>query len=174
MKMPGRERLAMTMTSILFAGALTLFTAMVPINPANAQGGETPVINPAPTVPVDETDLAPLTTRSHGISLYGDLKYGPDFHHFDYVNPDAPKGGRLVQSSIVAFDTLNPFTLKGNPASGLGLIYDSLMVASADEPYAMYGLIAHSIEVPEDRSFAIFHLDPVSYTHLTLPTTPYV
>ncbi|WP_297021927.1 extracellular solute-binding protein [Thalassospira sp.] len=160
MKMPGRERLAMTMTSILFAGALTLSTAMVPINPANAQGGETPVINPAPTVPVDEADLAPLTTRSHGISLYGDLKYGPDFHHFDYVNPDAPKGGRLVQSSIVAFDTLNPFTLKGNPASGLGLIYDSLMVASADEPYAMYGLIAHSIEVPEDRSFAIFHLDP--------------
>ncbi|WP_235285119.1 extracellular solute-binding protein [Thalassospira sp. HJ] len=160
MKMPGRERLAMTMTSILFAGALTLFTAMVPINPANAQGGETPVINPAPTVPVDEADLAPLTTRSHGISLYGDLKYGPDFHHFDYVNPDAPKGGTLVQSSISPFDTLNPFTLKGTPAAGLGLIYDSLMTSSADEPYAMYGLIAHSIEVPEDRSFAIFHLDP--------------
>jgi microcin C transport system substrate-binding protein len=163
MKMPGRGRLAMMMTSILFAGTISLFSALLPTHPANAQdggGGDTPVINPAPTVPVDTAALAPLTTRSHGISLYGDLKYGPDFHHFDYVNPDAPKGGTLVQSSIVAFDTLNPFTLKGNPASGLGLIYDSLMVASADEPNAMYGLIAREIEVPEDRSFAIFHLDP--------------
>lgn len=150
----------MAMTSILFASAITLLSVMVPTHHAHAQGGEKPVINPAPTVAVDEADLEPLTTRSHGISLYGDLKYGPDFHHFDYVNPDAPKGGTLVQSSIVAFDTLNPFTLKGTAAAGLGLIYDSLMVASADEPYAMYGLIARSIEVPKDRSFAIFHLDP--------------
>lgn len=150
----------MAMTSILFASAITLLSVMVPTHHAHAQDGEKPVINPAPTVAVDEADLEPLTTRSHGISLYGDLKYGPDFHHFDYVNPDAPKGGTLVQSSIVAFDTLNPFTLKGTAAAGLGLIYDSLMVASADEPYAMYGLIARSIEVPKDRSFAIFHLDP--------------
>ncbi len=150
----------MAMTSILFASAITLLSVMVPTHHADAQDGEKPVINPAPTVAVDEADLEPLTTRSHGISLYGDLKYGPDFHHFDYVNPDAPKGGTLVQSSIVAFDTLNPFTLKGTAAAGLGLIYDSLMVASADEPYAMYGLIARSIEVPKDRSFAIFHLDP--------------
>ena len=160
MTMPGRKRRGGAMTSILFASALTLLSVALPLHNANAQDGDMPVMNPAPTVAVDETDLAPLTTRSHGISLYGDLKYGPDFHHFDYVNPDAPKGGTLVQSSIVAFDTLNPFTLKGNAAAGLGLIYDSLMVASADEPYAMYGLIAHSIEVPADRSYAIFHLDP--------------
>ncbi|MCC9620968.1 extracellular solute-binding protein [Thalassospira sp. MA62] len=121
---------------------------------------EKPDITPAPTISVEEAALDPVTVTSHGISLYGDLKYGPDFHHFDYVNPEAPKGGTLVQSSIVAFDTLNPFTLKGNPASGIGVIYDSLMVSSADEPSSMYGLIARSVEMPEDRSFAIFHIDP--------------
>ncbi|WP_404423021.1 extracellular solute-binding protein [Thalassospira australica] len=125
-----------------------------------AQSSDKPDITAAPTVPVAEEQLDPLTTVSHGISLYGDLKYGPDFRHFDYVNPDAPKGGTLVQSSIVSFDTLNPFTLKGTAASGLGLMYDSLMVASADEPYALYGLIARSVEYPADRSYVIFHLDP--------------
>lgn len=160
MKMPGRGRLGAAMTSILFASAFTLLAAVLPSAGIHAQEGSKPNINPAPTVAVDETDLAPLTTRSHGISLYGDLKYGPDFHHFDYVNPDAPKGGKLLQSSIVAFDTLNPFTLKGNAAAGIGLIYDSLMVSSADEPSSMYGLIAREIELPQDRSFAIFHLDP--------------
>ncbi|MBR9898993.1 MAG: ABC transporter substrate-binding protein [Rhodospirillales bacterium] len=148
------------MTSILFASAFTLLAAVLPSAGIHAQEDSKPNINPAPTVAVDETDLAPLTTRSHGISLYGDLKYGPDFHHFDYVNPDAPKGGKLLQSSIVAFDTLNPFTLKGNAAAGIGLVYDSLMVSSADEPSSMYGLIAREIELPQDRSFAIFHLDP--------------
>ncbi|WP_232310682.1 MULTISPECIES: extracellular solute-binding protein [Thalassospira] len=160
MKMPGRGRLGAAMTSILFASAFTLLAAVLPSTGIHAQEDSKPNINPAPTVAVDETDLAPLTTRSHGISLYGDLKYGPDFHHFDYVNPDAPTGGKLLQSSIVAFDTLNPFTLKGNAAAGIGLIYDSLMVSSADEPSSMYGLIAREIELPQDRSFAIFHLDP--------------
>ena len=147
-------------SSMLVAIGVMAFSAGIPFASVQAQDADKPVINPAPTVEVQEAELDPLTTTSHGISLYGDLKYGPDFQHFDYVNPDAPKGGTLIQSSIVAFDTLNPFTLKGTSAAGLGLIYDSLMVASADEPYAMYGLIARSIEVPQDRSFAIFHLDP--------------
>ncbi|WP_277278235.1 extracellular solute-binding protein [Thalassospira lucentensis] len=125
-----------------------------------AQAEEMPKIVAAPTISVDEEQLAPVTTVSHGISLYGDMKYGPDFRNFDYVNPDAPKGGTLVQGSSVSFDTLNPYTLKGTPASGLGLMYDSLMVGSADEPSTHYGLIARSIEYPADRSFAIFHLDP--------------
>ena len=119
-----------------------------------------PKIVAAPTISVDEEQLAPVTTVSHGISLYGDMKYGPDFRKFDYVNPNAPKGGTLVQGSSVSFDTLNPYTLKGTAASGLGLMYDSLMVGSADEPSTHYGLIARSIEYPADRSFAIFHLDP--------------
>ena len=125
-----------------------------------AQAEEMPEIVAAPTISVDEEQLAPVTTVSHGISLYGDMKYGPDFRNFDYVNPDAPKGGTLVQGSSVSFDTLNPYTLKGTAASGLGLMYDSLMVGSADEPSTHYGLIARSIEYPADRSFAIFHLDP--------------
>ena len=125
-----------------------------------AQAEEMPEIVAAPTISVDEEQLAPVTTVSHGISLYGDMKYGPDFRNFDYVNPNAPKGGTLVQGSSVSFDTLNPYTLKGTPASGLGLMYDSLMVGSADEPSTHYGLIARSIEYPADRSFAIFHLDP--------------
>ncbi|WP_430471809.1 extracellular solute-binding protein [Thalassospira lucentensis] len=125
-----------------------------------AQAEEMPEIVAAPTISVDEEQLAPVTTVSHGISLYGDMKYGPDFRNFDYVNPNAPKGGTLVQGSSVSFDTLNPYTLKGTAASGLGLMYDSLMVGSADEPSTHYGLIARSIEYPADRSFAIFHLDP--------------
>lgn len=138
---------------VMMSGAVLL-----PVTAAHAE--EMPNIIAAPTISVDEESLAPVTTDSYGISLYGDLKYGPDFRHFDYVNPDAPKGGTLVNSSVVAFDTLNPFTLKGTAASGLGLMYDSLMVGSADEPSSHYGLIARSIEYPADRSFAIFHLDP--------------
>ena len=143
----------------VFGGLIFVVSLTVSIT-AMAQSSDKPDITAAPTVPVAEEQLDPLTTVSHGISLYGDLKYGPDFRHFDYVNPDAPKGGTLVQSSIVSFDTLNPFTLKGTAASGLGLMYDSLMVASADEPYALYGLIARSVEYPADRSYVIFHLDP--------------
>ena len=158
---PSRTQLVRkTVSSALLAFGVMAGVAAMTSAAVRAQDADKPVINPAPTVKVEEAELAPLTTTSHGISLYGDLKYGPDFTHFDYVNPDAPKGGTLIQSSIVAFDTLNPFTLKGTSAAGLGLIYDSLMASSADEPYAMYGLIARSIEVPEDRSFAIFHLDP--------------
>lgn len=160
MKLSGKQLVRKAVSSACLALGVTVFASLLPVTAPRAQDNDKPVIKPAPTVAVEEAELAPLTTTSHGISLYGDLKYGPDFTHFDYVNPDAPKGGTLIQSSIVAFDTLNPFTLKGTSAAGLGLIYDSLMVASSDEPYAMYGLIARSIEVPDDRSFAIFHLDP--------------
>ncbi|MBX2832088.1 MAG: extracellular solute-binding protein [Rhodospirillales bacterium] len=159
MKRIGRGAAVVGLTFGL-AVSMTALSAGLTLQESQAQEADKPQINPAPTVMVEQVELDPVTTISHGISLYGDLKYGPNFHHFDYVNPDAPKGGTLIQSTIVAFDTLNPFTLKGTSAAGLGLIYDSLMVASSDEPYAMYGLIARSIEVPNDRSFAIFHLDP--------------
>src|SRR6056297_1261979 len=102
-------------------------------------------------------------TTAHGISVFGDLKYGPDYEHFDYVNPDAPKGGtmRFVGTGASGtFDSLNPFILKGEPAQGLGLMYDSLLVGTADEPDSAYGLIAESIEYPEDRTWAIFNMRP--------------
>ncbi len=100
---------------------------------------------------------------SHGISVFGDLKYGPDYPHFDYVNPDAPKGGtmRFVGTGASGtFDSLNPWILKGEPAQGLGLMYDSLLVGTADEPASAYGLVAESIEYPEDRSWVIFNMRP--------------
>ncbi|WP_233416717.1 extracellular solute-binding protein [Halovulum marinum] len=100
---------------------------------------------------------------SHGISAFGELKYGPEFPYFDYVNPDAPKGGRMTfrgTGASATFDSLNPFILKGEPAQGLGLLYDSLLVGSADEPDSAYGLIAERLEYPEDRSWVIFHMNP--------------
>jgi len=94
----------------------------------------------------------------HGLSKYGDLKYPADFSHFEYVNPDAPKAGDVVLSTSIAFDSLNPFILKGLPATGIALIYDSLMVGSADEASAYYGLIAESAEVDEDKRWVIFNM----------------
>lgn len=102
-------------------------------------------------------------TISHGISPFGDLKYPPDFKHFDFVNPDAPKGGTMSFRGTGAsstFDSLNPFILRGQPAQGLGLLYDSLLSGSTDEPDASYGLIAETLEYPEDRSWVIFNMRP--------------
>jgi microcin C transport system substrate-binding protein len=108
--------------------------------------------------------LIPVTAlgarAEHAIAMNGEPKYGPGFEHFDYVNPDAPKGGVLRQASIGTFDSLNPFIAKGNPADGLSLTYDTLTVKSADEPFTEYGLLAEKIETPEDRSRVIFHLRP--------------
>jgi hypothetical protein len=71
----------------------------------------------------------------HGLAMHGDLKYPPDFPHFDYVNPDAPKGGRLrLGVAETTFDSFNPFIVKGNPAAGIGALYETLLVPSADEP----------------------------------------
>jgi microcin C transport system substrate-binding protein len=97
---------------------------------------------------------------AHGASMYGELKYRPDFTHFDYANPDAPKGGTLTLPAVGTFDNLNQFILKGNNAAGLGLLFDTLTVGSLDEPFSEYGLIAESIEIPEDRSWVIFKLRP--------------
>src|ERR1700676_3439489 len=81
---------------------------------------------------------------SQGMSLFGDLKYAPDFKHFDYVNPEAPKGGAMRLSSIGTFDTLNPFVVKGVPAAGIGGIFDTLTARSEDEPGSEYGLVAET------------------------------
>ena len=98
--------------------------------------------------------------ESHGLSMYGDLKYPADFAHFDYVNPDAPKGGDARLWSFGGFDTLNPFTLKGRAAPGLGLVYDTLLKSSADEAFSEYGLLAETVRMPEDRSWVAFKLRP--------------
>ncbi len=111
----------------------------------------------APAAPAED-GAAP---GRHGIAMHGDLKYGPDFTHFDYANPDAPKGGTLEMSGSGTFDTLNPFIRKGVPAAmANSLPYDTLMVHAQDEPFSLYGLVAERIETPPDRSWVIFHLNP--------------
>ena len=98
--------------------------------------------------------------KSHGISSFGDLKYGPDFKHFDYVNPNAPKGGSFSTWGFGTFDSLSPYILKGQAAVLSSAFFETLMTGSSDEPDSMYGLLAESIEYPEDRSWAIFNIRP--------------
>jgi microcin C transport system substrate-binding protein len=107
----------------------------------------------------------------HGLSIYGDLKYGPEFEHFEYVNPTAPKGGDVRLSAIGTFDTLHPFVLKGVPAAGIGNLFDTLMVGSADEPFSEYGLVAETVETPPDRSWVAFTLRPQARFHDGSPIT---
>lgn len=97
--------------------------------------------------------------QNAGLAMVGDAEMPADFTHFTYANPEAPKGGVLRRPILGTFDTLNPFSLKGNSAQGLNLTYDRLMARSWDEPFTMYPLIAQSVEVPEDRSFITFHLN---------------
>ena len=110
--------------------------------------------------------------KGHAISMYGDLKYGPEFAHFDYVNPAAPKGGRVKMSANGTYDSLNQFILKGVSAYGLRLIYDSLTTRALDEPFSEYGLLAESVEVPPDRSWAIFTLRSGARWHDGKPIVP--
>lgn len=88
-------------------------------------------------------------------------KYPHDFKYFDYVNPQAPKGGKLDLSGFNTFDRLNPFLLKGVAADGIdGLIYETLMQQSLDEPYSFYGLLADDVEIAEDGLSVRFHINP--------------
>jgi ABC-type oligopeptide transport system substrate-binding subunit len=107
----------------------------------------------------------------YGVAMVGDPKYGPEDSHFDYANPDAPKGGDLKQAAIGSFDTLNPYTIKGRAAEGLALVTDKLMARVWDEPFTMYPLIAERVEMPEDRSSITFHLNPKAQFHDGSPIT---
>ncbi|MDX1487425.1 MAG: extracellular solute-binding protein [Acidiferrobacterales bacterium] len=106
----------------------------------------------------------------HAIAMHGQPKYGPDFAHFDYVNPDAPKGGIIRVANRGTFDSFNPFIPKGNSGIGQGY-FESLLTSSADEPFTEYGLIAESIEIPDDRSWVIFTLRPEARWHDGKPIT---
>ncbi|MEL6677753.1 MAG: extracellular solute-binding protein [Pseudomonadota bacterium] len=97
---------------------------------------------------------------SHGISAFGDLKYPADFTHFEYANPDAPKGGTFSTWAFGSFDSLHPYVLKGNAARSAVGFFDSLLVAALDEPDSYYGLLAETLEYPEDRSWVIFNMRP--------------
>lgn len=94
----------------------------------------------------------------HAVAMHGEPKYGADFTHFEYTNPDAPKGGEIRLAAAGTFDNLNPFIIKGVPAPGTAMIYQPLTSKSDDEAFTQYGQIAESVEMPDDRSFVVFNL----------------
>lgn len=146
---------SLVLTTLLCAGTLVLSPAAAQEEVAEQSAGVTP---------------------QHGIAMHGEVKYPADFPHLDFVNPDAPKGGTLEQHVIGSFDSLNPFIVKGSPAAGMsfmrsGLVYESLMQNAWDEPFSLYGIIAESIELPEDRSWVAFNLRPEAKWHDGEPIT---
>lgn len=98
--------------------------------------------------------------KAHGFAEFGDLKYPQGFAHFDYVNPEAPKGGELAISAVGTFDSMNPYTRKGRAGMLSSQHFESLMVGSYDEPGSYYGLLAESLEYPESQDWVIFNLRP--------------
>ena len=111
--------------------------------------------------------------EAHGLSVFGDLKYPADFHHFDYVNPDAPKGGlfslipsvRAYNQSYQTFNSLNAYILKGDGAQGMDMTFATLMARASDEPDAMYGLVAKSVQISPDKLTYRFTLRPEARFH---------
>ncbi|MCK5550837.1 MAG: ABC transporter substrate-binding protein, partial [Hyphomicrobiaceae bacterium] len=110
--------------------------------------------------------------KHHALSLVADPKHGPDFEHFDWVNPNAPKGGTLRGFVQGSFDSLNVFTVRGAPAAGLRLMYDSLLASSPDEPSTEYALIAEWVSYPDDYASVTFGLRPEARFHDGKPVTP--
>jgi microcin C transport system substrate-binding protein len=119
----------------------------------------TALVLPSVVMPACATAEGP----KHGLSVFGELKYPADFKNFEWVNPDAPKGGRLATigtAALTTFDSFNAFILKGDAAQGLAYLFDSLMTRAYDEPDAVYGLVARSAEVAPDSSSVMFRLRP--------------
>ncbi|HEU0117537.1 MAG TPA: ABC transporter substrate-binding protein, partial [Alphaproteobacteria bacterium] len=113
---------------------------------------------------------------SQSLVMSGDAKYTPGFTHFDYANEVAPKQGTLKLGVTGSFDSLNPFVVRGQPALGLAsgymsLVYEPLMARSWDEPFALYGQIAETVEVASDRSSIIFNLNPAAHFSDGTPVT---
>ncbi|MGF1476211.1 MAG: extracellular solute-binding protein [Geminicoccaceae bacterium] len=108
----------------------------------------------------------------HGLAIYDEPKYPPDWTHYDHVNPDAPKGGTLQLSASGTFDSFNPFIIKGSPAIGAGLLHLTLTAHSLDEPFTEYGLVAETMELAEDRSSIAFNLRPKAVFHDGEPIKP--
>ncbi len=107
----------------------------------------------------------------HYLSYLDEVKYPADFEHFDYVNPDAPKAGILRDAEMGGFDTFNPILPQGEPAVGLGLIYETLFTPSYDEILTDYGLLAEAVSYPEDVSSVTFRMNPDARWHDGEPVT---
>lgn len=107
----------------------------------------------------------------HAISLYAEPKYSESFEYFDYVNPNAPKGGELKQGVTGHFDSLVPYIDRGTAAAGSHMMYDTLLTRSWDEPLTKYGLIAEYIELAHDNAWVAFHINPAARFHDGKPVT---
>ena len=108
----------------------------------------------------------------HALAISGGTKYPPGFTHFDYADPDAPKGGSVKMGRVgTTYDSFNPFIAKGVPAAGITLLFDTLTAQSYDEPFSEYGLIAEKMEMPADRSWIIYHINPQARFHDGVPIT---
>ncbi len=116
---------------------------------------------------------SPAPKKHHALSLVGEPRFGPDFKHFDWVNPDAPKGGVVREWAQGSFDSLNPFSIKGRPAGGISsFTYSALMADSVDEPSTEYCLICEWVSFPDDFSSATFKLRDGARFHDGQPITP--
>ncbi len=99
-------------------------------------------------------------TKTHGFNFFGELKYPADYKHLDYVNPDAPKGGEISIWTMGTFDSFNPYTRKGRAGALASSPFESLLEGTSDEVGTSYGLLAETLEYPEDQSWVIFHMRP--------------
>lgn len=139
---------------------------------ALAGGGAIAALRPAFAATMTDTPL-------HGLSAFGELKYPPDFTHFGYANPDAPKGGAFSfappnwnwNQNVQTFNTLNSFQVKGDAPPRMELCFDSLMARAIDEPDAVYGLLAESVTLSADRNVFTFRLRPQARFHDGSPLT---
>jgi microcin C transport system substrate-binding protein len=148
------------------ARAAALAVALAPAGARTAAGADTP-----PPAAAPEACVTLPVYRGQGVALYDLPKYPEGFAHFDYVRPDAPKGGTIRLAQEGGFDSLHPFIPKGDSVLLGGYVYETLMVASLDEPFTMYGLLAESVELPEDRSWITFHLRPEARWSDGMPVT---
>ncbi len=105
------------------------------------------------------------TNISHAIAMHGEPKYSKEFENVEYINPNSIKGGSIVRSAIGTYDSFNPFILKGTSAAGIGGLYETLTTGSSDEAFTEYGLLAETIEWPDDRSWVSFTLRNEAYWH---------
>jgi microcin C transport system substrate-binding protein len=107
----------------------------------------------------------------HAVAMHGQPKYAPDFASFDYADPKAPKGGEVRYGARGTFDTLNPYVLQGTPAAGVNNVFDTLTISGYDEAFTRYGLIAETMEMPDNRSWVIFNLRKEARFHDGSPVT---
>lgn len=123
------------------------------------------------TFVITNPSFADTNNIAHAIAMHGSPKYNTNFKHVDYVNPNAPKGGSITYSAVGSYDSFNPFILKGQGAAGIGNLFETLTTPSDDEAFTEYGLLAETIEWPDDRSWVAFTLRKEAKWHDGKPVT---